>query len=444
MGEHVTFYRLTKTNTDSEFIYSNRTIADTDRDHIPVTLNRTGFNQYIEIHNNTGEAVMLSSSLRATPTIIPPIVTSMYGSGMNEVIVNIYTRINTAESTAKKTANNCEVTSIRVSGRKLISGAVFISEIGSYLSTYTNHHAVAQTIGHDSTKDDWEELSVYMDNSKANPAKIYSEFRELTEKAIARRGPLQIRVGSKQRAKDFHISILDSYFHPANDHKLVYDPSLSYDRFVIEYVRGNTILPFEGSFDELDAHGMIFIDQNTTQTISGKFCNMVIFASEKKLVDYFHEKKSVDRFDQEKVYLAKSSGDMRLKNDIQKLNDEKRNLEGINARLENDIAEQKTINGDLKSRVKFLEHQLSDLKNGGAHEMSADAFYAGLEATRIRLENERIEMAHKQYLSQVNFDSAVAKNKSDMWKNVLGIVTAIVAGATAIVAGWLKLKSVKA
>jgi hypothetical protein len=422
-------------------------VKEDDRDLIGVTMQNTGFNIHVEIINNTSEEVILAGSMGSTPTSISPCIPSHIRLGNfhnNDVVIRIYQTENGFDITNKRKNMGCLKTVIRVDARKLASGMVFIHQLHSYLTTLSHYEVARRAIAEDSIRNDWHHLDVIMDKTTRDPSLLYDGFSELSRNCVRRQDVIQVRVGNMVNAKEMRVSILDSYFSPFLHHRLAYDPTLGDDDFIIEHLRSENGPSFEGTFTELEKCGSIYVDQNQIETISGLFCGMVVFKDAHHLASYFHKRKSIERFREESIYLAKHSGDIRLK---QEISDLESNLEVAAALAEEqrqEIISLKSSNKDSIGKVRLLEKTIDDLKTGYGSRMSAGTIQAEIELGHRKLDSERDEILRKDAMARSAQKAADAKNRSEILKTALGVVGIVITGLAAILAAWQKLKAIRA
>ena len=436
MEDKLTFHRLVKTNVAAFNYYRTRNPKPAEYDALPVKLNRLGFNMFYSIQNYTGEDVVLATSLKADPIVIP--AEGNNGSG-DRIEITIYT--GTISNKAGRTVPIAE-TMIQITSTNLRKGAVFVEEIGAYMAFATFAPILSRFISEDSISDTWESLELNYKRSDGDAAVIYSSYEDISKKAISRQELLRIRVKRKSSCMTMKVAIMDHFFSPYRCDLLIEDPSLDEDVFVLETLRSIHLNPFESTFTKLKEAGTFYIDQNEVDTISGIFCNLVIFHSEEELGSYVHTVKAKRRFGEEDQYLREHSGDM----------SHKREIEGLNKI----IALQKDMIGDLETRIaikdgaaktstektKFLEKQVVDER--GEYYIEYDNSFA---RENLRLEFEKLKFAreeldHKERMAKTTHKAAGFKTFGEIAKGIAAFAAGVAALIGTVVALYLKFKPV--
>lgn len=426
MKQNQTFQRWDRSSAknDSDFRYQSDKIEMTPTQMTSMHLRSLGFNLHLQVQNYTSEPIIMTGSTRSVPTVIDPImIDGTQSSSSDRVVITIHHWSNELNAKSKTQFKDTVKTQIIITGRKLRSGAVFIDELDQYLCTLQDHMVAERFIREDARHTDWERLAVEIDMAQRDPSKIYDGFQDLSHECIARQDLIQVRVGDPHRAQDMRIALLDTYFTPALNNRLVYDPGLDADTFVIEFLRQAPQREFYGSLSELLQAGTIFVDQNEVTTISGKFSSLVVFADVDHLARYFHKRKSVERFAQESVFIAEYSGDMKLKEDIERLNQQietlKNTAQSKDLLLEDRDAHLKRIAEQLKTMTdqkKYLEEELRKIKDHWATNQSS-------EVVTQQLINERFEAMMKAQTAHTNYKTQEHKSRVEVFKSIVSVIS---------------------
>jgi hypothetical protein len=443
----LTFYRLTNNDIDHEFTYTTTQLTDNDLEVQRIIPKSLGFNLHVEIQNYTAEDVILAGSLKTNPTIIHPSTqenTRVGDFDANFVIVKI-TYIDNSYGRKSKKGSSCgQITIIKVSNKKLNSGAVFIEELDSYLCTLSHHAVAGRFIFEDSLQNKWDKLDIALDASNRDPSKIYDGFRELAKICVTRQDQIHVRTGSTEAGDNFRIAILDSYFIPSKTGKLIFDPELNSDTFIVEFARQSGTPLFVGSYKELNSIGVIYIDQNEVNTISGKFCGMVLLRDEEHLSNYFHKRKSIDRFREEGTYLMEHSGDITLRQELDSLRAAIVEKDNQRESIEEDLKATKKHITEAGAAKRYLETQIKELKDGWASQMSSTNITTSLQVDLEKLAQERRELEIREAALASSHKAAMAKNRAETVKNILTVISITFTAVTAAIAGWKKIQAMTA
>lgn len=437
MIQNLTFRRYDRSHVDSELQYTTTQLNGDDYSLNQISMKNLGHNTHIQIQNFTSEPIIVAGSLRCTPTVIAPIDyegSRMSGSQDYVVVTIHHAEIGAGIKIKQSHKNTAQKTVIRVTGRKLRSGAVFIDEIDSYMTTVHSSHVASRFISEDALTTDWDKLDIVVNLANQDTAKIYDRFQELAQNCVARQDLIQVRVGNLKRAQGMRIAILDTYFVPSVYNNLVTDETLGDDVFIIEFLRQSTQREFQSTFTELKAAGSIYIDQNEVETISGLFCNMVLFPDADHLARYFHKRKSIERFREETIYLAQHSGDIRLRTDIEQLKSKSTETGRILSEKEELIKRLTETIVDLKDSKRHLEGQMKNIREHWSAEHSSEVVLGGIE-------NERLELQYKEKLAKAAHETAVVKGQMEKVKAIGAIITVTLTVALTAYGAWRKLKA---
>ena len=414
-------------------------------------MDRVGSNLFYNVQNYMAESVMLGGNLRVQPSPIKSLRrddTRPRNDVNNGVLITIYRTENEVTSDLKKRLVHTRKTEIRVPGKMLNQGSVFIAELDCYLMTESQMDATRQLIVNDTLHADDDAILLPSSMAKQSPAVTYEDKKELTQFCLQRQDKISIRIGIDLRydnlpeiIKTMHISILDSYFIPYTCYKLVYDPTLDPDEFVIENLYIASREEFRSTFTHLDHVGVIYLDHNETETLFGRFYGLGIFSNEKQYLAYVHERKSQERFEDESLYLATLSGDPLLKEEINKLSMKVNDLTQTKQELENDNKSLRQLNTNLKADVKNRNDTIERIRSHQDSQMSSDAVLEQLANERIQLKNEaeklafeREDLAMREKSLPLQHKANRLKSIADIVKSGWGILTASIGALIALLA----------
>lgn len=450
MLTNINFRRFDKSANVDGFIYKPTTKPDElDYTFSSVSMDKAGFCLHYNVQNYMAEAVLLGGNLRVNPTKIHSLRRDDVrprDDYNNYVIITICSSENkTSPDPRKRTTHNRKV-DIRIPGKMLNQGSVFISELDCYLMTESQIDATRELIARDVQNHGWESISIPASMVQQDPAKLYIEFKELSQFCIERQDKINIRIGVDIRygeipeiIKTMRISILDSYFIPYSVYKLVYDPTLNEDEFVIENLHLASRDEFRATFSELNKVGSVYLDYDEIETMFGKFYGMAIFANESVYLNYVHKRKTQERFNEETLFVAHRSGDPRLKEHIARLekdcSSQKETIEDQANQIVEHLALIKRQKAELRSRDEVIEK----IRTRSEEKIDANVILTDLENDRLRIENDRRKIAHegldlnlREKLAPMAHRAVVWKNVADVLKSGWGITTACIGGVASI------------
>ena len=452
MFGNVIFRRFDKSSKIDGFLYEqNDNLRDFEHDLRAISLDKTGFNIYYNVRNYTAETVYIGGSLRTSPSQIRSLLRDDIRPDYayhNQIVITIYNTVNVISPDPKKKTIHARKTEIRVPGRMLGQGSVFIGELDCYLMAESNIDATREGIAKDVSQQGWESISLPSSMIKQDPAQVYEGYKHLVKDCIERKDKISIRVGADLEygnvpdiIKNMRVAILDSYFVPFTDYKLVYDPSLRLNEFVIENLHVTSQQEFTSTFAELQQRGSMYLDSNEEETLFGKFYGMALFADQDHYLDYVHQRKSQERFQEEMLYVADRSGDPLLKEKIGKLDTTIAQLEHHNEEKTEIITTLKETNKRLKLDLKDREEALTRIRDNHDVKMNADVIVSGIENERLkihndtkRISNETLEIKSKEETNRLNYRAAKFKTLAEILKSGWGITTASLGGIVSIVA----------
>jgi hypothetical protein len=423
-----------------------------------ISMENLGFNQHVTVQNYMGETVMLGSNIREPSSKIRSLLRDNVrprADQRNYVVIKIYQSENLLAQGQRQRSTQVTKSEIRIPGQMLNQGSVYIDELDCYLTTETNLAATRELMAHD-LEDQYGESEATIPAALVtpDPVVLYHDYRSLIDSCIRRQDKINIRTGFDVRygdvpliVQDMHIAILDHYFVPFSYDKLVFDPTLSPDEFIIENIYIASKGEFRYTFSELAKVGAVYLEHDQRRTLFGDFYGMAVFASHQRYVDYVHQRKSMERFRDESLYLAEKSGDPMLKEEIVA---QRRDISSLAATLtERDAeisqlrSEKKKLQADLAER----ERAIKDIRDRKDEQLTAEAVLRGLsnDSAKIendakKIENDRVEQDQRAANARMAQRAAILKSISDIMKSGWGIATACGGGLLAFIAVMRKYK----
>jgi hypothetical protein len=289
-----------------------------------------------------------------------------------------------------------------------------------------------------------------------DPAKLYIESKELVKDCIERQDKISIRVGVDLKygeipdiIKTMRVSIVDSYFVPYTSYKLLYDPTLNADEFIIENLYLASTQVYKGTFSQLKRQGYEYLSYDEFDTLFGRYYGMAIFANEANYHEYVYNRKTQERFENESLYVAERSGDPRLKEELGRVNRELSATKDKVANQEGQLTELKNETTQLRATIRTRDDTINKIRQRHESKMGPDVVLAEMEndSKRIdvdaqKIENERKDQEHREKTAEINQKASTLKLIADMMKSGWGITTACLGGVLAI-AALLKKYNVK-
>lgn len=449
---NLNFLRFDRSSKRDGFSYqSSRDPKDLDYDFQSVSMEKPGYTIHTQVRNYLAEAVMLGGNLRSNPTRI----NSLHQDGIrpsnnlnNYVIITILSSETTLNTDPKKRIVHSSKTEIRIPGKMLNQGSVFISELDCYIMTESQVDATRELIARDVTHDGWDAINIPATMIKSDPAIVYNEFKQLAKQCIDRQDKINIRVGVNleydfipDSIRNMHVAIMDSYFVPFNCYKLEYDPTLGEDEFVIENLHLASRDEFRSTFSELNKVGVRYLDHDEVETLFGKFYGMALFANKTWYADYVHKRKSQERFRDETLYLAHRSGDPRLKEEIERLERDILLMKDAGTEQDALVVNLRETNKRLKSDLADRTDTLNKIRQHHDGKMSYDAVILDMTNEAMRIENEtkkigneRIDLDQREKAAPMIHRAAMLKTVGDILKSGWGITTACLGGVLSFIA----------
>jgi hypothetical protein len=442
--DKLTFYRLTKESKHPGIEYSKVPLNEYDSEIKKLGHNNLAFNMHYEIINHTGDDLILGGSLRTTPTIVPPVSHPRVRPLEHEegnVIIKILHWNYVIDNKTNKTSFYGNRTTIIIKGRVLNHSVYFIDELDLYLGNLRSHPVMSRFIEEDSRHSNWDKLDLVLDTKNHDPSKIYMDYKRFSELFVDLCRHVQIRVRYRNLAEKVYVCLMGNIIDLRLMNRVVEDPTLEDDEFIIEFLRQTGEKPFYGTFTELNKFGSFFIDQNEIETANGKYVYLGIFKDQATLSDYIHKCKSKVRFDEEYRYLAEHSGDKRLHMVLEELRESLDKTEAKNKDYEEEVSSLKKANMELVSSKKMLEREMKELKAGSFHELSADKIRLSVENEhkKLTIEQAELDLKGKTFISSLK--STMVKNRAETIKNVATIISVTVTTVIAVYTGWKKMKA---
>lgn len=450
MSQTINFKRFDKNNKSSDLIYETFH-KDLDYDLNSISMNKQGLNLVISVQNYTAESILIGGNLRTTPTRIQSLLRSdsrPSGDSINSVIITILSTENTANPDTKKRNTHQQKTIIKIPGSLLYKGSVFVSELDCYVMTESQIDATRELIAKDVSFQTWDSINLPSSMIKSDPAKLYINYKQLSDVCIKHHDKIFVRTGIDFRhdeipqvLKTLRIAIADYNFSPFKCYKMGYDPTLSPDEIIIENLYHTSSQEFHFSLKELDIAKYVYLDHNEIKTLFGSFYTMALFADDETYQSYVFERKTQLRFSEETLYVAERSGDPRLKEEL-------RRLEKINIDRERSLRERDEEIKNLQDRVKEQRQTIKDreetinkLKTHYDEKMKHDYIFHEVSNDHYRLRNEsakiaqeREELFAKDKQAKLQYKATLVKQFAEIMKSSWAIATACIGGFISILA----------
>jgi hypothetical protein len=449
---NIDFRRFDKETKAPGFVFeSNGDLNNLKHDFDNVSMNRLGFNVHTNIQNYTNEAVYMGGSLRTKPTRI----NSLRRDGgrpldqdNNSVVITICSSVITNSTDPKKKIIHHRKTEVRIPANLLNQGSVFIDELDMYIMAESQIDATRELIARDLGSQDWDDINIPESMSKLEPAVAYGEYKDLIRQCIERQDKMQVRIGVDLRydlvpdiINTMRIAVLDSYFVPSTSYKLVFDPTLTPDEFVIENLHASSRETYLGSFSELQNRGTIYLDHGVRDTLFGKFYGIALFANKAQHVTYVHERKSQERFSDETLFVANRSGDPRLREELTRTKAELNSTKTQRDEADETVANLRKEVARLRGEVGDRERTIERIRSHHDGRMSAEVVLKGLENDSAKLgndsrkiDNERVDIVRQEKMGVMSHKATIFKYISEMMKSGWVIVTGCIGGVLSIIA----------
>lgn len=416
----------------------------------------------VTIRNYMREDLLLVDNVRKEPKRYSSIYANdrfLLEDTTNLVIIEIRTREVELDKDGNNKIKRQSKTEVRCPGHLLQTHSLFVEELGCYLTIQSRLNATRELIAHDTRFPEAHEVSVPESMVKPDPVSTLRMYEPLIKNSLERMDKLRVRVGVPvdkdpirvpDHIKNLRIAVMDKTFSPYTHNRMVYDPSLLEDEFVVENLHFVTSEPLISTYDRLQkAEGRaFFIDTQEHRTLGGNLCGLAIFADPEALNEYLFAHKADEVYEELMEGFADKSGNPVLKRRIDA--------------LENDIKAKDTLLEEIETTLKFEQEQVKTLKRRvTAHEdtikkikenydsnNSYEMLIAQLENERSRhkleqerLEFERDELIAKLKMSEQNRKTTFYKSIADTAKSTWGILVIVSTAVVAIYKGYNKLKS---
>ena len=452
MSGFLRFIRFDRSSKVEGFVYNTtQNTKDMDYDFQTVSMEKPGFTIHTVVQNYMSEAVLLGGNLTVTPTHIKSLRQGHERTRddfNNVVIITIYSSENNTAIDPKKRTTHRSKTEIRIPGKMLNQGSVFINELDCYLMTESHVDATRSLIAKDINQSGWDSINIPASMIKQDPAVIYVEYKQLAKFCIERQDKINIRIGVDlqygkipDNIKSLHVAILDNYFVPYSCYKLVYDPTLTEDEFVIENLHLASRDEFRSTFSELRKVGTMYLDHDEQKTLFGNFYGMALFTDSNHYLTYVHKRKTQERFRDETLYVADRSGDPRLKEEVVRLEREILSLKDVNNEKDGTITSLRDSNRKLKTDIRDREETINKIRQHYDEKMSSEAVLKDIENEAFRLgidsrkiDNDRIELDQREKAAPLIHKANMLKTMADILKSSWGITTACIGGIISIAA----------
>jgi hypothetical protein len=462
MIETFKFGRLDVKTTAKSFKYDVQYGNDAKWTNRDLEMVELGSHISVTIKNYMREDLLLVDNVRSEPKRHVSIYQNdrfLLEDTTNFVIIEIRTReVERGKDNENKIRKQSR-TEIRCPGHLLQTHSLYIEELGSYITIQPRLQATRELIANDSRFPDSKEISVPESMVKPDPVSTMRKFEPLVKNCLERADKIRVKVGVRvdkdpsrvpDYVKNLRISVMDRDFSPYHNNRMVYDPELLPEEFVVENLHLVTSEPLISTFDRLHKNEdrAFFIDTQEHRTLGGNLVGLAIFADPEALHTYLFTHKSHELYDELMEGFADKTGNPVLRKRIET--------------LEESVVDKDTRIVDLEENIKFEQGQVKTLKRQvSAHEdtikkirdnhdtnMSYESFQNQIENEKKRfdLERERLmferdELLAKLKISQQTQKTAFLKSIADGAKSVWGILVIVSAAAVAGFKWWNKLKS---
>jgi hypothetical protein len=239
---------------------------------------------------------------------------------------------------------------------------------------------------------------------------------------------------SRQCALRFWIVPYDCY-------KLVFDPTLDPDDFIVENIYSSSKELFEGKLSVLEQAGTIYLDYNKTNTLFGDFYGLALFSDQRQYVNYVHRNKSQERFNDETLHVASRTGDPRLREQVDNLKEQLEDALAAKGELEETTISLRKDIVRLKGNVKDLEENINKIRSHHDTKFSSEVVLKTLDNERdrigndsVKIGNERLDIGRQEKTSMMAYKASFLKTISEILKSGWVIVTGCIGGILSIIA----------
>lgn len=462
MIETFKFGRLDSKTTIRSFKYDTQNNTDAKWTNRDVEMIELGGHISVTIKNYMREDLLLVDNIRSTPRRYVSIYHNdrfLLEDTTNFVIIEIRDReIERGKDNEHKIRKQSR-TEIRCPGHLLQTHSLYIEELGSYITIQPRLQATRELIANDSRFPDSKEISVPESMVKPDPISTMRKFEPLVKNCLDRADKIRVKVGLPidkdpsrvpEYIKSMRISVMDRDFSPYHNNRMIYDPELLPEEFVVENLHLVTSEPLISTFDRLHKaeDRAFFIDTQEHRTLGGNLVGLAIFADQDALYNYLFTHKSYEIYDELMEGFADKTGNPVLKKKIETLEESVLDKEKTIDELEVNIKFEQSQVKTLKRQVSAHEDTIKKIRENHDVNMSYEALQNQIdnEKKRFELEREKMkverdELLTKLELSKQNQKTVLLKSIADGAKSIWGIL-AITSGA--LVAGykwWNKLKS---
>jgi len=462
MLETFRFGRLDKSDNGKSFKYNIFNNNDANWAPRELEMRDLGGHISVTIRNYMREDLLIVDNVRSEPKRYSSIYNNdrvMLEDTTNLVIIDIRTREVESDNNGNNRIKRQAKTEIRCPGHLLQTHSLYVEELGCYLTVHSRLQATRELIAHDSRFPDSKDVSVPETMIKPDPVSTLRVYEPLVKNCLERVDKIRMRVGVRvdkdpvrvpDHIKNIRIAVMDNHFSPYLSNKIIYDPSLTENEFVIENLHLVASEPLISTYDRLlNAEGRaFFIDTQEHRTLGGNLCGLAIFADVEALHSYLFAHRSQEVYEELMLGFADKSGNPVLK---KKISDLEHILEDKDLRISELDAIVKFEQGQVKTLKRMVtahEDTIKKIKDNHEQNTSYEALMNQIENERIRhqlerekLEFERNELEAKLKMSRQTHHSTIAKSIADTAKSTWGILVIMSTVVAAGIKGWNKLKS---
>lgn len=462
MPEMFKFGRLDSQTKIKSYRYDIHNGNDAKWNDNDINMTDVGAHISVTIKNYMREDLILVDNVRSEPKRYSSIYQNdrfLLEDTTNYVIIDIRSReIEMCKNNERKIKKQTS-TQIRCPGHLLQAHSLFVEELGCYITIQSRLQATRELIAHDARFPESKEVSVTEAMVKPDPVSTMRKFEPLVKNCLERIDKIRVRVGVKvdkdpsrvpEHIRNLRISVMDRDFSPYYNNRMIYDPDLLPEEFVVENLHLVASEPLISTFDRLHkAEGRaFFIDTHEHHTLGGLLCGLAIFADPEALYEYLFNHKSHELYQELMEGFADKTGNPVLKKNIRILEEDIIVKDKHIEDLENSVKFEQSQVKTLKRQVSAHEDTIKKIKDNYEASTSFESFMhhidsekQQLELERERLKFERDELAAKLKISEHSRNTAFLKSLADGAKSTWGILVILSTVTASGIAWWNKLKS---
>jgi len=456
------FGRLDSHTKYENYVYTTKTGNDANWTSQALMMEEVGAHWSISIKNYMREDLVMISNLRVPPRRFPSIYSYerfMLEDTTNFVIIDIRYRENEFDKNSQSKIKTLRKIEIRCPGYYLEKNSLFLEELGCYFTISSRLDATKTQIVQDAKLPPAKEASVTSSMMTPNPSLVFGDMAPFVKMCIERTDKIQVRVGVKvegdpnrvpEHVKDLRLSILDRDFSPYHNNRMIFDPTLDEDTFIIENIHSTHNQPLELTFSQLanSANGIIYIETDEYNTINGMRCGLVILKDDEALANYIFSNDAEKLYSELSKRIVEETGGYALNKKIESLQSDNANLNQTIAELGESLKLEKNQSKEYKRIAQVHEETIRRLTENQEASLSYDAVMAEinherekLQLERDKLENDKLELISKKETAAISHQATRRKATAETAKAYWGILIIIAGGIPVIYGWWKKLNS---